>query len=266
MGVLSGDAVEGYAIGATAECRILLDNLVGGGFGGFMQRVERLVAIHETLRRAAPRRVSAARLAEEFGVSRRTIERDMATLQGAGVPLYAERGRNGGHVTLDQVGNVVVTLSPAEVTALLVAVAAAGPMMPYADAGTSAINRLLDGLPPTTRMSVETLRHRIRSHALTAERSHRRIRQTIEAAVQRAVIVNIAYRDANSARTQRAVEAHGFFQGSDGWFLIGWCTLRDAGRIFRLDRIERAHLTKSPNPHRDLDETLGWVPSEVAVP
>ncbi|MEM9656617.1 MAG: HTH domain-containing protein, partial [Actinomycetota bacterium] len=63
-----------------------------------MQRLERLFAINDTLRRAAPHRVSAAKLAEEFDVSRRTIERDLASLRAAGVPLYAERGRTGGQV------------------------------------------------------------------------------------------------------------------------------------------------------------------------
>lgn len=91
-----------------------------------MQRLERLVAIAETLRRSAPRPLSARRMADEFGVTSRTIERDLAALRAAGVPLYAETGRNGGSVSLDRLGNAVVTLSASEAMALLTAVTAAG--------------------------------------------------------------------------------------------------------------------------------------------
>ena len=41
-------------------------------------------------------RATAPELAEHFEVSVRTIYRDIDTLSGAGIPIYAETGRNGG--------------------------------------------------------------------------------------------------------------------------------------------------------------------------
>ena len=224
------------------------------------------MAISETLRRSAPHPVSAGRLADEFGVTRRTIERDIAALLAAGVPLYAERGRTGGHISLDQAGNTVVSLSPTEVTALLIALHVAGPNMPFADAGTSAAERLLGGLPAVTRLAVEELRTRIRATSDALDPISRRIRRTTETAVQRRVVVNITYEDSQGRHTRRAVEALGFYRGAEHWFLVGWCQLRNDGRIFRLDRIARASLTTARCADRDLDDALGWVPADTETP
>ena len=41
-------------------------------------------------------KATATELAEKFEVSVRTIYRDIDALRGAGIPIYAESGRNGG--------------------------------------------------------------------------------------------------------------------------------------------------------------------------
>jgi predicted DNA-binding transcriptional regulator YafY len=231
-----------------------------------MNRLERLYAISERLRRAGGRPVSAARLADELEVSRRTVERDLDTLRRAGVPLYAQHGRAGGQHTLDRAGSVVLSLSTSEVVALLVALRSAGADMPFADAGRTATERLLAGLATGSRMEVEALRARIRTPESDRAPAPARVRRTVEEAVRRSVVVNIDYVDQHGAATSRAVEPVGLYSGGDGWYLIGWCRMRDAGRIFRFDRIRSARLTRQTCPPRDVDETLGWVPHQVAAP
>ena len=231
-----------------------------------MNRLERLYAINEHLRRHRGRPVSATRLSEEFEVSRRTIERDLDALRQAGVPLWAERGRTGGHQTLERTGSVVLTLSTPEVTALLVALASAGRDMPFADAGATAAERLLDGLAGSTRVEVDELRGRVRTAVGERPPASARVRRTVEEAVRRSRVLNLVYTDQHGVRTTRAVEAVGLYDGGDGWYLVGWCRLREAGRIFRFDRIRSARLTAEVVPRRDVDETLGWVPHTVRVP
>ena len=230
-----------------------------------MNRLERLYALNEHIRRSASQPVSAAALAARFEVSRRTIERDLAALRESGVPLYAERGRTGGQRTLQNAKHIVFTLSASEVSALLIAVAAAGDM-PFGDAATAATERLLDAIPDATRVQVDRLRSQIRTRTTDDHKAIPRVRRCIEEAVRSHVVVNISYRDGDGQQTRRTVEACGLLNGAEGWYLIGWCRLRDAGRIFRLDRIRTAQLTTEYAPSRDLDDVLGWIPSEVSAP
>src|SRR5215813_3771068 len=61
-----------------------------------MRKQSRLFAIAEALR-ARRTGVTAAELADRFGVTLRTIYRDLDALQDAGLPLKADRGRGGGY-------------------------------------------------------------------------------------------------------------------------------------------------------------------------
>ncbi|MGF1468868.1 MAG: helix-turn-helix transcriptional regulator [Sandaracinaceae bacterium] len=61
-----------------------------------MKRTERLFALAEVLR-GRRTGVTAEELAERFGVTVRTIYRDLASLREADLPVGAERGRGGGY-------------------------------------------------------------------------------------------------------------------------------------------------------------------------
>jgi len=230
-----------------------------------VKRLERLYAIHEELRRRAPAPVSAARLAEEFGVTRRTIERDLDALRSSGVPVDADVGRTGGYRLERTRGSVVFSLGPEEVVALLLA-AKVAEGMPFGGSAISATKRLLDALPASTRVGVEELRDRLRAVLPDVAPARPTVQRAVEAAVRDRLVVRIRYVDRNGETSSRAVEAHGFTGAPDGWYLIGWCRLRRAGRMFRLDRIGRATVTREVAPWRDVDEVLGWVPQQLARP
>jgi predicted DNA-binding transcriptional regulator YafY len=230
-----------------------------------LKRLERLYAVAEEVRRRAPAPVSARTLAERFEVSRRTIERDLAALQSAGVPLYSLYGRDGGATVASAGGRTPITLSAAEATALLVALTVAEGM-PFGEAAGGAARRLLDALPPEARVQADELRRRIRTSKHEERGVPRRIVGVLEEAVRASAVVQLTYLDSGGERTRRAVEAVGFHHGQHGWYLIGWCRLRRDGRVFRFDRIERVSLTTERVPPRDVDETLGWVPGTLVTP
>jgi len=63
-----------------------------------VNRTDRLHALSEELRRAGQHGRTAARLAGWLEVSTRTIKRDVAALQQAGLPVWSQAGPGGGYV------------------------------------------------------------------------------------------------------------------------------------------------------------------------
>ena len=86
-----------------------------------MRRKSRLFALAEALR-ARRTGVTAAQLADQFGVTLRTIYRDLEALQDAGIPIRADRGRGGGYA-LDKSYQLPPINFTAREAALLVALA-----------------------------------------------------------------------------------------------------------------------------------------------
>jgi predicted DNA-binding transcriptional regulator YafY len=229
-----------------------------------MNRTDRLYAMVEELRARAPRPVSVATLAARFEVSTRTIERDLQALLEAGVPIWSERGRNGGYTLDPTVTLPPLNLTPAEAVAVSIALASLGPN-PFADAGRSARQKLVAAMSAAGAEQALSLTERLRV-APTESGVDDALFKMLRTAVEDEQVIAIEYVDGHGAETSREVEAHGFYVGDGVWGLVGWCRLRNDGRVFRLDRIRNARLTGENNVERDFDNVLGWMPPEFQRP
>lgn len=229
-----------------------------------MRRTERLHALTEEIRRRAPAPVSATWLADRLGVSRRTVERDLAALRSTGLPLQSDIGRRGGNALHPRAVLPPLNLTAAETTAVLLSLTVTAGM-PYGTAARSAANKLHALLPPATAIGVEHLRNRIRVQQAPPAAAPR-ILAVLEQTVTDHTAVRLRYTDRNNAHTDRTVEPAGFYGTPDGWALAAWCTLRNDARLFRLDRIQTATATQQPCQPSDLDAVLGWLPAPTVTP
>lgn len=204
-------------------------------------------ALSEELRRAGSRGRTAQRLAAWLEVSPRTIKRDVAALQQAGVPIWASAGPGGGYV-LDAAATLPpVNLTPAQAVALAVALAGATEA-PFAADGRAALEKVLDVMGPDARREAERLGARV---WVRGGRRRPVPASVVEQALLRRRVVAIRYRDGEGSASRRRVEPHLLARTGDRWYLVAWCQDRQAPRWFRWDRIEAADLTTDPVVDRD---------------
>lgn len=217
-----------------------------------MRRADRLFRLIDRLR---PGKLTTARaLAEAMEVSERTIYRDIAHLQGSGVPIDGEAGL--GYMMRDGYNLPPLMFTEEEIVALSV-----GARMLQTWGGTSmargadsALDKITSVLPDATRSRAE----RLRFEAWTTNPLDAKTRATIdtvETAIQTSERLSIDYRDDKGAATERVLRPLGLWFWGSVWTLVAWCELRDAFRMFRLDRILDARPVGSftPQPHQTLD-------------
>src|SRR5690606_35973272 len=96
-------------------------------------------------------RMSATALAAELEVSTRTVLRDIEALSTAGIPVYAERGRNGGFALLPGFRTELTGLNHDEALGLLIAGLARDSTLGLGTALASAMRKVVDALPEGQR-------------------------------------------------------------------------------------------------------------------
>ncbi|GAA3597223.1 HTH domain-containing protein [Klugiella xanthotipulae] len=216
-----------------------------------MKRAERLHALSEMLRRNGSRGCTADRLAEEFGVSVRTVKRDLTALENSGAPIWSRPGPGGGYGVATRANLPPVSLTPAQAVALLAAVSTASEA-PYADLASSGVRKILDVLDPRTRAKADELASRIWVNRPSS--SQRVVRSALEEAMADQRVVRIRYVSGDGNETIRDVEPIMFGSTHDRWYLIGWCRLRSDIRWFLMARIEQASVTKIPCSGHQIQE------------
>lgn len=216
-----------------------------------MAQSERLLALLQSLRarRAA---VSAATLAREFGVSERTIYRDLALLVRRGAAVEGAAGV--GYVLRPGHFLPPLMLDSDEADAVMLGLRF---VMRRGDdalayAARSALSKVATVLPSDVALGARL--NGLVVAPIAATDDDRGSVAMIRACLRSEHKLHIAYRDGDDHRSERIVwpVALGFFDGLE--MLAAWCELRDGFRHFRIDRIETIERSSErlPTPHRIL--------------
>jgi predicted DNA-binding transcriptional regulator YafY len=219
-----------------------------------MSRTERLFDILQILRRHR-RPVSGALLAEETGVSLRTLYRDIATLQSMGAQIDGEPGL--GYVLKPGFLLPPLMFSHQEIEALALGLKWVGQRTDgdMGQAAREAMAKLGAVLPPE-------LRQRFEDDALVIvpqrQPPQREDLPLIRQALNEERKLSLDYADQQGARTERVVwpVTVGFFDCTQ--VLAAWCELRNDYRHFRVDRILAARVLCERTPRRRHQMMKEW--------
>ena len=203
---------------------------------------------------------TVADLARQFGVSPRTIARDLSLMRDRGMQIDADRGRGGG-VRLDRNWSVGrINLAYADAVDLLISIAVAEQMnSPMFLANLGAVRRqLVASFSPEKRKRVNRIKSRILV-GVTASTyvqagvgaPSKRIVQSLHRAFIDQEVLEIRYRREDGQTSVRRIEPHYLLLKYPVWYVVAFDQTRQEPRTFRVDRIlaangEGTHFTLRP--------------------
>ncbi len=194
-------------------------------------------------------------LSGRYGISARTVYRDLKALQEAGVPIGFETGR--GYFIVKGYHLPPVMFNREEAASLL---AGERLMQRWRDTGIgkaylSALEKIRAILPPDDKEYFETMERHVQviqfNDGKTQPSIDEKIFNFLQNAIFRKEVVEISYHSPyRSQKTRRKAEPLGLLLMGGHWYLAGWCRMRKGYRMFRLDRFEEYSLSgeKTPDP------------------
>jgi len=204
----------------------------------------RLLTILELLQ--SRQAISGTELAERLEVDTRTVRRYITMLQDMGIPIEAERGRQGGYQLRPGFKLPPLMFTEDEAVALTLGLLVTRQLGMGIDAAAveGALAKVERVLPTSDRELVHALQD-----ALTLELPTNPVRQPagqvvkwLSLAVQKQQQVQLDYQSWNSTTSTRVLDPYGLAYRTGYWYLVGYCHLRKAIRTFRLDRVQQVDL------------------------
>jgi len=220
-----------------------------------MRRADRLFQIIQILRRSS-RPVTAAALADEIEVSKRTVYRDVADLIGQQVPIVGEAGL--GYLLAPEYDMPPLMLTPDELEAVVLGtqwVAARGDRI-LSGAASDVVAKIAAVVP-------ERLRQFILEPSVGVKPGIAASPDPIDTSELRRGIregrkLHLHYQSETGEETDRTVWPVILGYGEATRLIVAWCELRQGFRHFRTDRVIRATVLGDTNGLRKGELRHRW--------
>ncbi|MGI8485596.1 MAG: helix-turn-helix transcriptional regulator [Thermomicrobiales bacterium] len=196
--------------------------------------------------------ISGPRLANELGVTTRTIRRYVITLQEMGIPVEPMTGRTGGYWLRPGFRMPPLMFSSEEAIGLAVALLGTRSTtdVELPPPVTQALQKIERVLPRDLAERIETIRKLMLLPEPTRSPISAFPNPNVLATLAQATITNkrcwMRYGRPDGDESAREIEPYGIVVHYGRWYLHGWCHLRKGTRTFRIDRIRRVDLLETP--------------------
>ncbi|MGJ8679810.1 helix-turn-helix transcriptional regulator [Paraglaciecola sp.] len=200
-----------------------------------MRKAERLFQLLNILR---SRRtvITGQELAEQLGVSPRTVYRDMQALSLSNIPIESEAGV--GYRIRPGFNLPPLMFEEDELEALLLGVKMVQGWsdQEFGDAATRAFDKIKAILPDKIHTQ-----HNKHADWLQVPKfsppNHSDISQSLKSAIKKHQQLSMEYLSLADEKTKREIWPLGLVYWGKVWTLVAWCLLRNDYRVFRLDKI-----------------------------
>ncbi|MGG6896742.1 helix-turn-helix transcriptional regulator [Rhizobium sp. BR 315] len=215
-----------------------------------MSQSQRLFDILQILRRHR-QAVSGAYLAQQTGVSLRTIYRDIILLQSMGAEVEGEPGF--GYVLRPGFMLPPLMFSEEEIKAI-----ALGVQWVSRQTDEELSSAAQDALAKIEAVLPSELRHKLNDTdfhvSYPSQRNEAIDLKILRKAMQQQMKLRISYRDGKGEDTERVIWPIGIAFAETMQVIAAWCELRQDFRAFRTDRIQQAELLadRYPGQRREL--------------
>jgi len=198
-------------------------------------------------------KVTAKELADHFEVSVRTIQRDMDTLNMAGIPLYADVGKNGGYALLDNYKLNKSFLSKSEANILV-------KFLEDLDGigSIKEISSIYNKFQITTNNTEDDEKLVIKFSPLINDDFFKVNLSRLSSARDSQRKVKIKYYNVNFKESQRTIHPYTLLMLETVWYVYGYCELKMDFRMFKLSRILSTEVLKEKFDKTTLPVEKPW--------
>jgi predicted DNA-binding transcriptional regulator YafY len=211
-------------------------------------KINRLLEI--TLLLLGKGNTTAGELADRFGVSTRTIYRDIDILSTAGIPVYTSKGNGGGIGILENYSLNKTILTDNERDGLLLALKTLqATKYPEIDTTLDKIGAIFKNTQAADWVAIDFTPW---GSGPNAENKLFNIKK----AILESRIIHFNYINTNGIRSRRTVEPIQLQFKGQAWYLNGYCHTRKEVRTFRLSRIKNIEITGNTFTRRQFETTV----------
>ncbi|MCU0325377.1 MAG: YafY family transcriptional regulator [Spirosomaceae bacterium] len=209
-----------------------------------MNRIDRLLAILIIIQ--SKKFTTAEHLSQKFGISIRTVFRDLKALNEIGVPIGFEP--NHGYFIMQGYFLPPVTFSTEEANALVLIESI---VHRFTDKSiqkhfTTALNKVKAVLKSTQKEKIEQIQAALVPDSGYYPSPNFEYLSEIQNAIAHKQILLIHYQNLKSELSIREIEPIGMIFYGLNWHIVAWCWLRHEYRDFRVDRIQQIQNTYKP--------------------
>jgi predicted DNA-binding transcriptional regulator YafY len=216
-----------------------------------MHKAQRLV--HLIMLVNERKKFTIQELADECGVSRRTMIRDLMELSELGVPLYSEAGSKGGYRVLREKVLPPISFTEHEAMALFFAGQSLRnyKSLPFENEVETALHKFFHYLSSELKQKIKRMQRRLVFWVPPHEMEVPLLKELLEAALEQRV-VTIGYE--STTLRSRMIQPLGLYTMNGLWYCQAYCFLADDYRVFRVDRVREFSLDADQRLQLDFSE------------